>query len=132
MKVLKPIVAWGIGFGILIGLYLTGEFLRRWLGLFFPGSLVGMMLLTLLLFSGVLKLELVEKAADGLLQHLILLFVPSAVGIMVYASNIFSAAVEILLTALLSTVAVLVVTGKTTDWIIDWAQRTDRSRRQSE
>ena len=91
-----------------------------------------MVLLTLLLFSGIVKLEQVEKAADGLLRHLILLFVPSAVGIMVFANSISGSAVEIILTALLSTVVVLVVTGKTVDGIIDWLHRADRIRKQPE
>lgn len=51
-----------------------------------------MLLLALLLFSGLLKLEPIEEAADGLLRHLILLFVPSAVGGMVYAESISGAA----------------------------------------
>jgi len=93
---------------------------------------VGMVLLTLLLFSGIVKLEQVEMAADGLLRHLILLFVPSAVGIMVFANSISGLAVEIIMTALLSTVVVLVVTGKTVDGIIDWLQRAERIRKQPE
>lgn len=129
---LKPILVWGSGFGILAGLYLLGELLSQWLGLFLPGSLVGMLLLTLLLWSGILKLEQVEKVADYLLRHLILLFLPSSVGIMVYANIMSGEAVEIILTALLSTLAVLVVTGKTVDWIIDWLHRANQIRRQSE
>lgn len=93
---------------------------------------MGMVLLTLLLFSGIVKLEQVEMAADGLLRHLILLFVPSAVGIMVFANSISGLAVEIIMTALLSTVVVLVVTGKTVDGIIDWLQRAERIRKQPE
>jgi len=41
-------------------------------------------------------------------------------------------AVEIIMTALLSTVVVLVVTGKTVDGIIDWLQRAERIRKQPE
>jgi holin-like protein len=129
---LKLILGWGRGFGILVGLYLLGEFLSQGLSLSIPGSLVGMLLLLPLLFSGVLKLEWVEKVADGLLRHLILLFVPSAVGIMIYAKNISGMTVEIVLTALLSTLVVLVITGKTVDWIINWQQQAGRTRRQQQ
>ena len=80
---------WSRGFLILAGVFLIGEFLSTWFGLLLPGSLVGMVLLTVFLFSGVVKLEQVEKAADDLLRHLILLFVPAAVGIMVYV-KVFS------------------------------------------
>ena len=124
---LKAMVAWTRGFGILVGIFLSGELLSRWLELFLPGSLVGMLLLTVLLFSGVLKIEQVEAAADSLLRHLILLFVPSTVGIMVFAENIAGTAVEIVLAVLLSTVVVLVATGKTADWVVDWLNRTGRS-----
>jgi len=56
---LKAILDWSRGFSILVVLHLAGASLSRWLDLFLPGSLVGMLLLVLL-FSGVLKLELVE------------------------------------------------------------------------
>ena len=94
---MKAMVAWTRGFGILVGIFLSGELLRRRLELFLPGSLVGMLLLSVLLFSGVLKIAQVESAADSLLRHLILLFVPSTVGIMVFATSIAGTAVEIVL-----------------------------------
>lgn len=129
---IKRIVCWCKGFCILAVLYLAGELLSKGLGLFLPGSLLGMLLLALLLFSGKLSLASVEKTADDLVQHLILLFVPSSVGIMVYAKGISGIAGKIVLTVMLSTVIVLVVTGKTADWIIDWSKRSARSRRQLE
>ncbi|HEY3424962.1 MAG TPA: CidA/LrgA family protein, partial [Negativicutes bacterium] len=117
---IKTILHWGQGFFILTGLYLAGELLSTWLGLLLPGSLVGMLLLVFLLFGGILKLEQIERAADDLLQHLILLFVPASVGIMVYAKSFSGNAFEIILNILLSTVLVLAVTGKTVDKVIDW------------
>lgn len=128
----KRIVHWLQGFLILTGLYLAGELVRSWLGLLLPGSLIGMLLLSLLLFSGILKVEQIERTADDLLGHLILLFVPAAVGIMVYINNFSDNALEIILTILLSTALVLVVTAKTVDRVIQWLGRTDTVRRQSE
>jgi holin-like protein len=129
---IKTILHWGQGFFILTGLYLAGELVSTWLGLLLPGSLVGMLLLVFLLFGGILKLEQIERAADGLLRHLILLFVPASVGIMVYAKSFSGNAFEIILNILLSTVLVLAVTGKTVDKVIDWLGRADKLRRQSE
>lgn len=129
---IKMIVHWIQGFLILTGLYLAGELVRSWLGLLLPGSLIGMLLLSLLLFSGILKVEQIERTANDLLGHLILLFVPAAVGIMVYINNFSDNALEIILTILLSTALVLVVTAKTVDRVIHWLGRTDTVRRQSE
>lgn len=129
---IKIIVQWGQGFFILTGLYLLGELLSSWLGLLLPGSLVGMLLLVFLLFSGILKLEQMEKSADDLLQHLILLFVPAAVGIMVYVKAFAGNVVGIILNTLLSTVVVLAVTGKSVDWAIQWLARHDKARRLTE
>lgn len=123
---------WSRGFLILTGVFLIGEFLSTWFGLLLPGSLVGMVLLTVFLFSGVVKLEQVEKAADDLLRHLILLFVPAAVGIMVYVKVFSGNAVAIVLNTLLSTVLVLSVTGKTVDGVIHWLNRTGKAKRHIE
>ena len=123
---------WSRGFLILAGVFLIGEFLSTWFGLLLPGSLVGMVLLTVFLFSGVVKLEQVEKAADDLLRHLILLFVPAAVGIMVYVKVFSGNAVAIVLNTLLSTVLVLSVTGKTVDGVIHWLNRTGKAKRHIE
>ena len=123
---------WSRGFLILTGVFLIGEFLSTWFGLLLPGSLVGMVLLTVFLFSGVVKLEQVEKAANDLLRHLILLFVPAAVGIMVYVKVFSGNAVAIVLNTLLSTVVVLSVTGKTVDGVIHWLNRTGKAKRHIE
>lgn len=123
---------WSRGFLILAGVFLIGEFLSTWFGLLLPGSLVGMVLLTVFLFSGVVKLEQVEKAANDLLRHLILLFVPAAVGIMVYVKVFSGNAVAIVLNTLLSTVLVLSVTGKTVDGVIHWPNRTGKAKRHIE
>ena len=123
---------WSRGFLILTGVFLIGEFLSTWFGLLLPGSLVGMVLLTVFLCSGVVKLEQVEKAANDLLRHLILLFVPAAVGIMVYVKVFSGNAVAIVLNTLLSTVLVLSVTGKTVDGVIHWLNRTGKAKRHIE
>lgn len=118
-------------FCILALLYLAGNFLSTQLGLLVPGSLVGMLLLTLLLFSGILKLAQVEKLSNYLLQHLNLLFLPAAVGIMVYAGSFSNNALGIILNVLLATVIVMAVTGKIVDWVINWLERSATGSRHS-
>jgi len=87
-----------------------------------------MLLLAICLFSGIVKLDQVESAADDLLRHLILLFVPAAVGIVVYVKVFSENALTILINTLVSTVFVLSVTGKTVDAVIHWLNRSDRDK----
>ena len=119
---------WSRGFLILTGAFWAGDFISTGLRLFLPGSLVGMLLLAICLFSGIVKLDQVESAADDLLRHLILLFVPAAVGIVVYVKVFSENALTILINTLVSTVFVLSVTGKTVDAVIHWLNRSDRDK----
>lgn len=123
---------WSRGFLLLTGVFLIGEFFTAWFGLLLPGSLIGMVLLTIFLFSGIIKLEHVEKAADDLLSHLILLFVPAAVGIMVFVKAFAGNAIAILLNTLLSMIVVVCVTGKTADSVICWLNRSKKGKKIAE
>jgi holin-like protein len=130
--VITRIWQWSRGFLLLTGVFLIGEFFTAWFGLLLPGSLIGMVLLTIFLFSGIIKLEHVEKAADDLLSHLILLFVPAAVGIMVFVKAFAGNAIAILLNTLLSMIVVVCVTGKTADSVICWLNRSKKGKKIAE
>jgi putative effector of murein hydrolase LrgA (UPF0299 family) len=71
------------GFAWLLALQTAGELLSRGLALPVPGPVVGMVLLLLALRQPAVQ-EPVAAAADALLAHLSLLFVPVAVGVMAY------------------------------------------------
>ena len=60
-----------------------GGYLKEWLNLPLPGTLVGMILLFLLLCSGIIKLNWVEQGAAVLIGELLLFFIPSAIGVIV-------------------------------------------------
>lgn len=80
----------------LLGCQLVGEVLVRVTDAPVPGPVVGMVLLFVLLQvrrSG--DDATVVRAADGLLRHLQLLFVPAGVGVVVYLSTIRDHAVPI-------------------------------------
>lgn len=100
-----------LGFGILTGLYLGGEWLMQTLRLPFPGSLAGLLLCSLLLSLGVLPLGWVEEAAGWLLRHMALFFLPLTAGIIVSWDLIRSGGVAIILAVLVSTMLVLGLTG---------------------
>ena len=99
------------GLALLVALAALGDWLVRTTGASVPGSVVGMLLLTALLETRLLRLELVRSAAELLVRHLALLYVPAGVALLVYWSAVRGELVAITVAALASLVAVLVVVG---------------------
>jgi holin-like protein len=62
----------------------------------------------------------VDEAANALLTHLSLLFVPAGVGMMIYLDRLGDAWVPILLTLLLSTLLTMAVTAWAMQWTMKW------------
>ena len=79
----------------------------------FPSSLIGMLLLTFLLKIGWIRLEWVKGVSDFLLRHLGLFFVPPGVALMLYFDRIAAEIFPVAIATILSTLAVLAVTGWT-------------------
>jgi holin-like protein len=77
-----------LGFSLLVGLQLAGEALVKFLGIPFPGSVAGMlMLLVLLMLFGERLLNRIARAADMLLRNLTLLFFGPVVALVLDAGK---------------------------------------------
>ncbi|WP_338469509.1 CidA/LrgA family protein [Niallia sp. XMNu-256] len=61
-----------------------GNVIKTLVPLLIPASMVGLLLLFLALWLGIIKLEWVEQGGNWLLAELLLFFIPSAVGIVNY------------------------------------------------
>ena len=100
------------GFIALLVCQLVGEFTVRTLGVPIPGPVVGMVLLLI-----VLQLRRpgpaagVVRAADLLLRHLQLLFIPAGAGVIVYLSLLAQSWLPVLGGLLISWLAVMLVTA---------------------
>ena len=90
---------------------LAGELLVRALGLPIPGPVVGMTLLFLTLLAKGHVGEELRTSTAGLLQHLSLLFVPAAAGIMLHLQRIADEWLPISVALVVSTFAGLAVTA---------------------
>jgi holin-like protein len=95
-----------IGFTLLLALQTLGELLSRALKLPFPGPVL---LLIALTYQDVR--EPVRQAADFLLSHLSLLFVPVGVGVMTHLSLLGQYGLRMLVVILVSTWLGLAVTA---------------------
>ena len=102
------------GFIALLGCQLLGEFAVRALGVPIPGPVVGMvLLLVVLLIRKPERTAGVVRAADGLLRHLQLLFIPAGAGVVAYLSVLGASWLPVLGGLVISWLAVLVVTAGT-------------------
>lgn len=79
----------------------------------FPSSLLGMLILTFSLKTGLVKLEWVKGISEFLLSHLGLFFVPPGVALMLYLGVIEAQFLPIVTATLVSMLLVLAVTGWT-------------------
>jgi holin-like protein len=116
------------GFAVLIGYYLLGTLLQSIFGLPLPANVIGLILFTISLFTGIVKIEKVEASAQFFIQHMLLFFAPIVVGTMVFFSFIGQQALIILISLFASTFGVLLFTG----WLVQWTGRGTRKGGQHE
>ncbi len=76
-----------------------------------PSSIIGMLLLTLFLKIGVIKLYWVRGISDFLVSNLGFFFVPPGVALMLYFDVIKAQFISIAIATIVSTILVLLVTG---------------------
>jgi holin-like protein len=96
-----------------VALNAAGDWLVRATHLPVPGSVVGLVVLAALIETRVLPIELVRAAADLLVRHLALLYVPAGVALLAYWGVVRHDLVAITIAALASLVAVLLVVAHT-------------------
>ncbi|MDP4277543.1 MAG: CidA/LrgA family protein [Bacteroidota bacterium] len=102
---------------IIFGCLAIGELIVHYTSVRLPSSIIGMLLLTLLLKLGWIKLSWVKGFSDFLVKTLPFFFVPAGVAVMLYFDMILSSFWAILVASLGSTVIVLVVTGWTHQYL---------------
>ena len=96
---------------ILFGCLALGELVVYLTGVKLPSSIIGMLLLTLFLKLGWIKLHWVQGMSDFLVANLGFCFVPPGVAVMLYFDVIAAEFWPIVVSFLVSTLLVLVVTG---------------------
>lgn len=104
---------------VIFGCLALGEAVVWLLGVPFPGSIVGMLLLTALLKMRVVELGWVKPAADFLVANLGFFFIPPGVALMLYFDVLEAELWPIVIATVVSTVLVLLVTGWTHQFFIN-------------
>ncbi len=112
---------------VIFGITMAGEFLRTLLPLPVPAGVYGLFLLLAGLCLGAVKLEAVEETGNFLLDTMPLMFIPVTVGLMEDYHVLKDAAVPIIVISVVSTVLVMAVTGKVTEFLITVIKRKEKS-----
>ena len=96
---------------ILFGCLALGELIVYLTGIKLPSSIIGMLLLTLFLKLGWIKLHWVQGMSDFLVANLGFFFIPPGVALMLYFDIIAAQFWPIVISNLVSTLLVLLITG---------------------
>lgn len=112
-------------FGIIIAISLLGEVIHAVVPLPVPASVYGLLLLFAALLTGVIKLRQVEKAADLMIELMPLFFVPPGVSLINSWVEISDFILPFAVTVVVSTVVVMVVTGRVTQAVMRGRKERD-------
>ena len=98
-------------FLVIMAVSFVGEILHAVLPLPIPASIYGLVLMLALLMTGALKLDAVEDAGK-------FMFIPAGVGLMESWGELKAVLVPVLVITLVSTIVVMVVSGRVTQAVI--------------
>lgn len=103
---------------LIFGVCLVGEGISAALPFIFPGSVIALLLLAALLFSGLLKPKHLERAYGFLVANMAFFFLPPCVGIMERMEDILPQLLPFLLITVITTPLVYGVTAWTVQLVI--------------
>lgn len=96
---------------IILGSYFLGEIIQDVFSFPIPGTVLGLIILFLGLYSGAVKVEMIEDICEVLISHMSFLFIPAGVGLITSFNLLSGNVISFFLIILISTVIVWVVTA---------------------
>lgn len=113
-------------FGIIIVISLIGELLNYLIPLPIPSSIYGLVIMFLCLNFKVIKVHEIKKTAVFLIEIMPLMFIPAAVGIIESWDIIKPNVIAYAIITIVSTVLVMAVAGRVTQWVIRHSKKGDK------
>ena len=99
------------------------KILNKILPLPVPAGVYGLFLMLAALMTGVVKLESVEGTGNFLMDTMSMMFVPATVGILECADELKAVLIPFLIIIAVSTVVVMIVTGKVAQFMMESAEK---------
>ncbi len=120
---LKSII---LGFLILLFIQFISNFIVVHFRIRIPSPLLGMIILSLLLYFNVISRTLIEDVCNILLKNMSLFFVPLFVGIISYVAIIKQNLLPIILTIFLTTFFTMLITALLVNFIMKVTGKSER------
>lgn len=114
---------------VIFGLCLISEGIAALIPMAFPTSVIALLLLGLLLFSGLLRPEQIRELSTFLVANMAFFFLPSCVGVLEHAPAILGQLAPFLLISFLTTPLVYFVTARTVQFLIRRAKGKGAEKR---
>lgn len=114
-------------FCLIMFISFLGEVLHHYLPLPIPASIYGLVILFAGLMTGVVKLSHVEETGRFLIEIMPLMFIPAAVGLLESWGILAPIWIPIIGITLITTVIVMIVSGKITQFVIRLENQEERS-----
>lgn len=108
---------------IILGISFVGEMLNFLLPLPIPASIYGLIIMFVGLNFNIIKYSSVRETSTYLLLIMPLMFIPASVGVMAVWGEMQKILVPFIVIVVSSTVIVMGVTGKTTDFVLYLKER---------
>ena len=105
-------------FSIIILVSCVGEILNYVIPLPIPASIYGLVLMLGLLITKTIRLDAVKETAEFLIDIMSVMFIPAGVGLITYWAQLKQMLLPTCIIIIVSSVLVMVVTGKVTDWML--------------
>jgi holin-like protein len=99
-----------LGFAILVAFQLAGIELHR-LGVPLPAGVLGLLLFTAALSTQLVRVEWVERSAEFMVRHMLLLFIPLMAGLTQMSGELRRDGVALMASLVVSLLSVLLTTG---------------------
>ena len=114
-------------FCLIMFISFLGEVLHHYLPLPIPASIYGLVILFAGLMTGVVKLSHVEETGRFLIEIMPLMFIPAAVGLLESWGILAPIWIPIIGITLITTVIVMILSGKITQFVIRLENREEKS-----
>ncbi|WP_292374635.1 MULTISPECIES: CidA/LrgA family protein [unclassified Methanosarcina] len=104
-------------FSIILSIYFLGEIIQKASGIPIPGNVIGMLILFFGLYTGIIKLNLIGKISEFLLDNLAFFFLPAGISLITCFTLLEGKLTVIIVVSLISTVVTMAVTGLTVELV---------------
>lgn len=118
--------------GLLFGVCLLGQVVSVFLPISFPGSVLSMIILFLLLFFRVIKVDHIQQKADFLLKNMSFFFIPAGIGILSSFDLIRSSILPLITVIIVTTILTFGATALTVQGVIALQDRHAQAKQTKE